>query len=164
MDIFMGILGLFGGWLVTHYYYKRQMKEQVNPLPQIRGVHNAVLELYGLSLQRQDDELQRGIRTLVIEMLHTRNRVMNALVPASFTLGFVTDLYKVEDEELERKLKELEPSVQTALKRLSQVSHEYDGLIEAAEKITGMKVADMFTYEEVIKILQDPRSSKRAIE
>jgi hypothetical protein len=163
MEAFLGILGIIVGWLVTHYYYRRQIKEQINPLPHIQGVHQAVLEIYGMAIQRQDTELQKAVRTLVIEMLHTRNRVLNSLVPAAFTFMYVNDLYKLEDGmEIKNKLNELEPSVIKAQKRLSEAGHEYDGLIETVEKIAGKKVSEMFTEEEFIEILRDPRNSSRA--
>lgn len=155
------IVGGAVSWILSRYYYKKQVKEQVNPTPHIKAVNTAVLELYGMAVQRQDGELQKAVKQLVIEMLHTRNRVLNKVVPAQFVITWVREINSSNKGDEIQQLKELEKYMETAQNNLIKVGYEYDGLIEVVEQVAGQQVVKMFTYEEFKEILRDPRSASR---
>jgi hypothetical protein len=158
------IFSVVATWLFAHYYYRKQSKEQINPIPHIKGVHEVVLELYGMAIDRKDTKLQEVVKRLITAMLFTRNRVVNSIIPASFTLMMIDDACKHESEdEMRAKLKEIEPMIMSARKRLTEVGEEYDGLFATTQTISGVKVGEMFTDEEFKQILRDPRNQSRLL-
>ncbi len=159
MEILLLIVSALIGVVTTHYYYRRQMREQVNPIPHIKSVSDTLSELYGMAIQRQDEELQKGIKKLVVSMIHARIRTLNVVSVALLVLGKINQLIKHENEELVMRLKELEPYVERAMKHLTQTGKEFDGLEQIAQKIAGRKLTDMLTEEEIDKILCDPQNN-----
>ncbi len=97
MEILLTIAGIAVGgiisWVLSHHYYKRQTKEQVNPIPYIKEVNTAVLELYGMTMERQDVELQRGVKTLVMSMLFTKSELTTFVHSVNPVICFEFDVY-----------------------------------------------------------------------
>lgn len=166
MEILLAIVSALIGIVTTHYYYKRQTKEQVNLIPYIREVNTSLLELHGMTMERQDAELQRGVKTLVMSMLFSRHRVINSIVPSMMLLKMVDELLKSENEDQRKaqlaELNELAPIIKNTIGKLSEAGHEYDGLQETAEEISGKKFLDMFTTEEVRELFKNPKMFKRS--
>jgi hypothetical protein len=165
MDILIGVVGIvIGGlisWVISYYYYKKQIKEQINPLPHIKGVHEAVLELVGISIERQDAELQRGIKTLVLALLESSNNVLNAVGATRMLLGMIEDSRKLEDkEQMDLALKELDHLVPRFNTSLLQVSDEYRDLFKLAQEITGKDLSSMITQEEFMELLRKPKKNR----
>ncbi|MCA1566829.1 MAG: hypothetical protein LC803_14530 [Acidobacteria bacterium] len=151
-------------WAFAHYYYRKQSQEQINPIPFIKGVHDAVLELNGMAIERQDAELQRGIKKLVVAMLYSRNRGINSIVTARLLLSMIDDLRKTESEDgLKTQLNEWGPNIERAMTRLGEACQEYDELMATVKEISGKNLEDMFTEKEIDQILVNPLNWKRKI-
>ncbi len=171
ISLVMSFVSLVVGWLISRHYYQRQTKEQINPIPYIQEVNTSVkevntnvLELHSMAMERQDAELQRGVKSLVMSLVFSRNRVLNSLVPPIMLLGMIDKILKADNKDQVEaqltELKELEPIIKNAIRGLGEAGHEYDGLMETAEQISGKKFADMFTTEEVDQLLTNPQMSR----
>ncbi|MBA2733298.1 MAG: hypothetical protein H0U54_10455 [Acidobacteria bacterium] len=85
-------------------------------------------------------------------------------MPAIIVLWMLENVRKSENEDqVKTELNKLEPNIEIAIKGLSKVGHEYEGLMDTAEKISGKKLKDMFTDEEVIQLLRDSQNKSRMI-
>lgn len=165
MEILLTLLGAVVGWAITHYYYRKQIKEQINPIPHIQGVHEAVLAVYGISIERQDAELQRGIKTLVLSLLESSNNVLNVVGSARLLLAMIEDCRKLENkEQMDKALKELDHLIPRINKNLLLVSEEYRELFKLAQQITGKDLSSIFTKEEFMELLRKPKKLSKHVD
>jgi hypothetical protein len=65
----------------------------------LRGVHDAVLELYGLAIDRKDEELQKALKKLVLAMLTSRHRILNHLTVPMLALAMMSNRDRYQNPE-----------------------------------------------------------------
>lgn len=149
------IVGCIFSWVVAHYYYKRQTKEQINPLPHIKGVHDVVLELYGMAIEQKDEEVQRRLKELVVSMIQVRIRLMNRLTPTAFLIAEIEKAHKTEDyEQLKDYLNETADILQRIKETFSELGKEYDVMLDVAAKILGKPLGKLFNEQEIDAIFR----------
>ncbi|MDQ3816129.1 MAG: hypothetical protein M3362_00375 [Acidobacteriota bacterium] len=154
------LLGGVIGWLISRYYYRKQTRQLIDPAPQIGGFHQALMELHDLSLEREDKELEKGIKKLIVTMLHTRMRVLDSVASGRLLLAMIDDLRASEDKDkIVTDLNELGAMIKSISSGLGEIGNEFDSLHEVGEQIYGKKF--QFTSEEFDKFLVDPQNSRR---
>jgi hypothetical protein len=100
MELAIGVvLGGLISWGLSHYYYRRQIKEQVNPIPYIQEVNHAIVELYGLAIERSDDELKKNVRSLIEAMESYLDRMADDLTVAVLALDWIVRYNKPESQQ-----------------------------------------------------------------
>ena len=148
------VISIIATWVVAHYYYRRQTREQINPMPQLQEVHRALIELYGVAIDRKDEQLQKLIKRLVIEMVNTRVRILNKLSAPLLFLAMIKDALKPGKEEaLESLMPHLPSSVEMSVNSISGIADEFDASLRVAEEIAGKKAHEIVTLKELLENL-----------
>jgi hypothetical protein len=129
MELAIGIVvGGLISWALSHYYYRKQTKAQINPIPYIQEVNRAIVELYVLAIQRSDEELKKNVRNLVEAMETYVIKMADDLTLATLTLDLIVRAnIPGNEQKLLSNLKRWNPRLVQSRDRLQEV---YKGYIE----------------------------------
>jgi hypothetical protein len=146
------IVGALLSWVLAHYYYRKQVKEQINPLPYSQEVNHAVLELYGLAIDRKDEELRKKIKELVLAIQISRIRVLEKLAPANLCLLFLAREHN--DQKIIDFVNQFKPQFKRAAKNIQALETEYSNMMTTASKVLGSEALQLLSQDDFALINQ----------
>jgi len=156
------VIGIIGGfilsWVLAHYYYRRQIKEQINPIPHIEKLDKALSDFLALAKLRNDKELESKIKKVIIALYHTQLRLRESLSLPIGMLGLLLNRHK-EGKAIEL-LTESKHLFESALRELNLSCSAYDELVESTTKLFGSDILNQLTTSERLGIEFKPRRIK----
>lgn len=130
------VVGAVLSWALTHYYYRKQLREQINPLPQITELSHAVHEVLDVAEIRNDKELEAKMKRLVVALTQSRVRVLNMISTTRLFLhllisehekGTVVDFLNEKGGDIAK----------TVMEKLQSVNSEYEDVTTLADQQVG---------------------------